>query len=224
MDPHEQLARLSRQVRTLRATTALMALILGAGVLASFAPQDDPWVEVFDEITVGRINIAGPDGVNRIVLAHEMPTAPFQGKEVPRTVPPGLAGMIFCAPNGDEIGGIGASAEHSLITLDYRDVPLEAIGLSQRNDEGVQSAALVVMENPRGKVDLDKILEGDPEEVARFQSMMINRATLGIDAHEASLRLRDGKGRERIVLAVDAKDQPRIQILDEHGQEVARFP
>lgn len=221
---HDPVTALARQVRVLRTLVRALGLALGCVVLLGFASgQDARRTASFDELTVGRLNVAGPDGVNRIVLAHEMPQAPFGGKMVERTVPPGLAGMIFCAPNGDEIGGIGASEEHSLLALDYRGVPLEAIGLVQRRANG-QSAGLVVMENPTGPVDLDAVIEGDEDELRRFQAMMVNRVSLGVAEHTASLTLNDREGRPRIVIGVDAGNDAYVKILDEAGDEVLRLP
>ena len=122
----QRVSQLERRNRWLSLSLfgVVFALLLGAyglvrtGLQASKTNDTAARVEKFAEITVGRINIAGPNGVNRIILAHEMPQAPFQGEMIERTVPPGLAGMIYCAPNGDEVGGIGVSGSekggHSL--------------------------------------------------------------------------------------------------------------
>ena len=216
-------AELARQVRTLRRLVAALLLAIGPLVLLGFSTQE-PRVARFDELTVGRLNVAGPDGVNRLVLAHEMPQAPFQGRMIDRTVPPGMAGMIFCAPNGDEVGGIGSSADHALITIDYRDTPLEAIGMVQRRGPDGQGAGLVLMDNPTGTIDIDKIIDQDGAEIARLQSMMVQRGWLGVEEHDASLRLRDRSGRDRIVIGVDADGEPRIRFLDEAGEDILLLP
>lgn len=161
---------------------------------------------------MSRLNIAGPDGIRRLVFAHEMPQAPFQGIELPRSVPPGLAGLIYCAPNGDEAGGIGVSGSdrsgHSLITLDYRDTPLEAIGIATEKGPNGQSAQLVVMDPPRSTVDVRKLRDKDPDEIQRLQAMMIERVSLGVDHDHAGLVIRDRNGRERIVLRVGTDGEP----------------
>src|SRR5262249_42931922 len=148
MEPHEvalehrisQLERHNRQLRRMVLGVLLLALSLGAAGLGGAgqpAVKPDasiPRVAKFDEITAGRINIAGPDGINRIILSYTMPQGPFQGEMLTRNVPPGMAGIIYCAPNGDEVGGIGVSGTekggHALVTLDYRNTPLEAIGFA----------------------------------------------------------------------------------------------
>jgi len=185
-------------------------------------------VEKFKEITVGRINIAGPDSVNRMILSHKMPQAPFQGEMLQRSVPPGMAGMIWCAPNGDEVGGIGVSGTpdrgHALITLDYRNTPLEAVGLATHYGPNGQNARLVVMDNPTGTVDVKKLKANDKEEIQRLQAMMVDRILLGVDAHKAALVIKDRNGKERIVIGVDANNNPEVKILDENGKEVGGLP
>ena len=100
---------LVRQVRMFQGLTFVLAGAIVVGLFGGAGQPPRPRVEKFDEITVGRINVAGPNGINRIVLAHEMPQAPFQGHMLTRTVPPGCAGIIYCASNGDEVGGIAVS-------------------------------------------------------------------------------------------------------------------
>lgn len=234
MTMDERLTALQREVRMLRAilftlfgATSLF-MLLGATQLASKQDSAGGRSERFDEITVGRLNIAGPDGINRLVFSHTMPQAPFQGEMLQRTVPPGTAGMIYCAPNGDEVGGIGASGDdkagHALITLDYRNTPLEAIGMVTRYGPDGQSATLVIMDNPTGTVDIKKIKANDPTEIERLQSMMVNRISLGVEQHNASLAIRDRNGKARIVLGVDADNNAEIKLLDESGKEVGRLP
>jgi hypothetical protein len=242
MIPVDDLSALAQRVekleqRTLRLKRTLLVfpvltLLAGGGALVMAGPDaskaSGPRVASFDELTVGRLNIAGPDGVQRIVLAYQMPEGPFQGVKLKRSVPPGLAGMIFCAPNGDEVGGIGVSGSekggHSLMALDYRNTPLEAIGFATRYSPSGQDASLTVMDSPTGTVDAHKLQAQDPAEIQRLQAMMTERITLGVESHNASLVLRDRKGRERIVIGVGPDDNPEVKILDESGKEVGRLP
>lgn len=185
----------------------------------------------FTELTVGQLNIAGPDSVKRIIMSHKMPMAPFQGEMLERSVPPGLAGMIFCAPDGDEVGGIGVSGTAkggaALMALDYRNVPLEAIGFSTYYDENGQSAGFVIMDPPRGTVDVKKINADDPDEVERFQAMMVQRVDLSVSNEKAGLTISDRQGNARILIGLDEDDEPSIQLLDKVGhvtQVIASAP
>jgi hypothetical protein len=242
MDPHEltleyrmsQLERHNRQLRRAFSGLLLLALSLGAAGLAGAGQPDArpdasaPRVAKFDEITAGRINIAGPDGVNRIILSYKMPQGPFQGEMLTRNVPPGMAGIIYCAPNGDEVGGIGVSGTekggHALITLDYRNTPLEAIGFATHYGSQGQSAGLTVMDSPTGTVDVKKLKTADEAEIKRLQAMMVERVTLGVDGHAAALVFKDRNGKDRIVIGVDESNTPEVKVLDENGKEVGRLP
>ncbi len=233
----QRVTRLERQNRRLgRAllSISILALLLfvagsfGARRSAASADEAIRRVDKFDEITVGRLNIAGPDGVNRLILSYQMPRAPFQGELLERSVPPAMAGMIYCAPNGDEVGGIGVSGTektgHALITLDYRNTPLEAIGLATNLGPNGQDASLVVMDNPTGTVDVKKIKANDEAEIKRLQAMMIDRVTLGVESHDAALVVKDRNGKKRIVIGVDAHNNARIEVLDETGKAIQRLP
>ena len=233
----QRVARLERQNRRVRQVLfsipilgVLLAIASTFGTRKGAADSDvhGRRVEKFDEITVGRINVAGPDGVNRVILAHEMPRAPFQGELLERTVPPGMAGMIYCAANGDEVGGIGVSGNeksgHALITLDYRNTPLEAIGMATNLGPDGQDAALIVKDSPTGTVNIKKIKANDETEIKRLQAMMIDRVSLGVDAHDAALVIKDRNNKKRIVIGVDANNNARIEVLDENGKIVQRLP
>ncbi len=87
----QRVSRLERPNRRLRQALLgipMLALLLIAASTGREGVQPTGQaagrVEKFDEITVGRINIAGPDGVKRLILAHEMPRAPFQGERFGR--------------------------------------------------------------------------------------------------------------------------------------------
>ena len=219
---------LVRQVRMFQGLTFVLAGAIVVGLFGGAGQPPRPRVEKFDEITVGRINVAGPNGINRIVLAHEMPQAPFQGHMLTRTVPPGLAGIIYCAPNGDEVGGIAVSGDaergHALITLDYRNTPLEAIGFATHYDEEGQSASFVVMSPPTGSIDITKIEADDEAEVKRLQDMMVRRIDLGASPQEAGLTISDREGNSRIVIRVNEKGDAEIVMYDTAGKETGRMP
>ncbi|HET9212698.1 MAG TPA: hypothetical protein VFR03_19995 [Thermoanaerobaculia bacterium] len=229
-----QLERHNRQLRMAFSGMLLLALSLGAAGLAGAGQTEAkpggaaPRVAKFDEITVGRINVAGPDGINRIILSYKMPQGPFQGEMLTRSVPPGMAGIIYCAPNGDEVGGIGVSGTekggHALITLDYRNTPLEAIGFATHYGAKGQNAGLVVMDSPTGTVDVKKLKAADEAEIKRLQAMMVERVTLGVDGHNAALVFKDRNGKDRIVIGVDESNTPELKVLDENGKEVGRLP
>lgn len=219
--------RMEQRVRLLPYITAGLALALVVVLTAAFIHPPNRHLR-FEEITVGRLNIAGADSVQRIILSHTMPMAPFQGERMERSVPQGMAGIIYCAANGDEVGGVGVAGTKeggaALVTLDYRNTPLEAIGLATHYDEAGQAAGLVIMDPPRGTVDMKKLAASDTTETKRLQDMMVNRVELWVDQNDAALTIRDRKGNARIMIGVDKDDQPSVRLLDSTGKEIGRLP
>jgi hypothetical protein len=234
---------LVRQVRVFQALTLGLAGAIVVGLFGGAGQPPGPRVEKFDEITVGRINVAGPDGVRRYIISHDLPKAPFAGRELERTVPPGMAGLIMLDPKGNEVGGYAASESHTLLTLDYRNYPLEAAGLVARlAPDGSQSAGMVLIQPPSGPLfDMDAVDRGaektkaakdgkpdlddpDVKELQRFQAMQFARIAVFAEQKSATIGLQDSQGRQRLLLQVDENDNPAIILYDAEGKETARFP
>ena len=164
------IAGLRRQMRFMQACTLALAATVGAGLMLGMQSAAKPAATDgmkepvrFGEITVERINVAGPDGVRRYIISHDLPKAPFAGRELERTVPPGMAGLIMLDPKGNEVGGYAASESHTMLSLDYRNYPLEAAGLVARlAPDGSQSAGMVLIQPPSGPlIDMDAVERGD---------------------------------------------------------------
>ena len=251
LDNTAEITRLRRQMRIMQGCTLALAATIGVRFMVGMQsaakptpPADGKKEPVrFGEITVERINVAGPDGVRRFVISHDMPKAPFAGRELERTVPPGLAGLILLDPKGNEVGGYGASESHTLIGLDYRNYPVEGVGMVARvHSDGSQSAGMVVVQPPSGPlIDMDAIDRGaekmkqakdgkpdlndpDVKELLRFQAMQFARIAVFAEQKSASIGLSDSQGRQRLLLQVDENDNPAIIFYDAEGKETTRFP
>ena len=250
-DNTAEITRLRRQMRIMQGCTLALAATIGASFMLGMQSAAEPASTAdgkkepvrFGEITVDRINVAGPDGVRRFIISHDMPKAPFAGRELERTVPPGLAGLIMLDPKGNEVGGYAASDSHTLITLDYRNYPLEAAGMVARlAPDGSQSAGMVLLQPPSGPlIDMDAIDRGaekmkeakdgkpdlndpDVKELLRFQAMQFARIAVFAEQKSASIGLQDSQGRQRLLLQVDENDNPLIIFYDAEGKETTRFP
>ena len=248
---HHEIVGLRRQLRTMQVIGLLLVAAFGISYLLGLQSATTPAAPAaglkepvrFDEITVGRINIAGPDGVRRYIISHDLPKAPFAGRELERTVPPGMAGLIMLDPKGNEVGGYAASESHTLLTLDYRNYPLEAAGLVARlAPDGSQSAGMVLIQPPSGPLlDMDAVDRGaektkaakdgkpdlndpDVKELQRFQAMQFARIAVFAEQKSATIGLQDSQGRQRLLLQVDENDNPAIILYDAEGKETARFP
>ena len=234
---------LVRQVRMFQGLTFVLAGAIVVGLFGGARQPPRPRVEKFDEITVGRINVAGPDGVRRYIISHELPKAPFAGRELERTVPPGMAGLIMLDPKGNEVGGYAASESHTMLSLDYRDYPLEAAVIATGvAPDGTQVAEFVLKQPPSGPlVDMDAVFRGarkveaakdgepdlndpDVKELVRFQGMQRGRIGMVATTKMAGISVNDSQGRQRLMLQVDENDSPAIILYDAEGKETARFP
>ena len=250
-DNTAEIIRLRRQMRMMQGCTLALAATIGVSFMIGMqsaakpaSPADGKKEPVrFGEITVERINVAGPDGVRRYIISHELPKAPFAGRELERTVPPGMAGLIMLDPKGNEVGGYAASESHTTLTLDYRNYPLEAAGLVARlAPDGSQSAGMVLIQPPSGPlIDMDAVDRGaektkaakdgkpdlddpDVKELQRFQAMQFARIAVFAEQKSATIGLQDSQGRQRLLLQVDENDNPAIILYDAEGKETARFP
>ena len=59
---------------------------------------------VFDEITVGRINVREPDSTLRMIISNraQFPDTPWKGADIPRPDRSSFAGMLFVNDEGTE--------------------------------------------------------------------------------------------------------------------------
>lgn len=244
-----EIARLGRQVRVFQALTLALGAAMGVSLMLGMQSAGKPSAEAakepvrFGEITVERINVAGPDGVRRYIISHDAPKAPFAGHEWERTVPPGMAGLIMLDPKGNEVGGYAASESHTMLSLDYRDYPLEAAVMATGvARDGTQVAEFVLNQPPSGPpVDLDAVFRGakkledakdpapdlndpDVKELIRFQGMQRGRIGMVAATKMAGISVNDSQGRQRLLLQVDENDDPAIIVYDAEGKETARFP
>lgn len=244
------IAGLRRQMRFMQACTLALAATVGAGLMLGMQSAAKPAATDgmkepvrFGEITVERINVAGPDGVRRYIISHDLPKAPFAGRELERTVPPGMAGLIMLDPKGNEVGGYAASESHTMLSLDYRDYPLEAAVIATGvAPDGTQVAEFVLKQPPSGPlVDMDAVFRGarkveaakdgepdlndpDVKELVRFQGMQRGRIGMVATTKMAGISVNDSQGRQRLMLQVDENDSPAIILYDAEGKETARFP
>jgi len=164
----------------------------------------------------------------------------------------GVPSIIFFDGRGDEVGGLltgvrttpdGFSATRHLSLDGYRQD--QTVVLAHYQDEEGSSSGLHVSDRPLdlsivdamaelglepgpSREDLQAAIQAIPEGVreGRLRELFgAERLFLGSTrTRSASLVLRDGAGRERIVIDVPDAGEPSIQILDEEGRAVLRLP
>ena len=202
---------------------------------------------VFDEITVGRINVREPDGTLRMVISNraQFPDTPWKGGDIARPDRRSFAGMLFVNDEGTENGGLiqkgfvgpdgKANAGLSLSFDRFRQD--QVIQLLHAEGGGRARSMLVINDETDGTQfditqrvqrisEIEKLAPDQQDGALRAMQdkgqLANNRVLLGTTGDGASaLSLADAKGRPRLMLMVTADGKPSVQFLDEKGQ-VAR--
>ena len=190
-------------------STLLLALVSLTACSSTRAPAGGGSVE-FDEITVRRVNVVGPDGSPRVVLAAEdlMPGPTIGGVERARDISP--AGLLFYGLDGDEVGGLvatGDSTRHQVqLILDYSNADGARLLTYDRGEAGYLSGVVVPDRRP---LDAEGVWGASPARVGA----VVNNGT-------SYVTLNDANGKERLVLTVAAEGDAKILFLDEAGNVV----
>lgn len=187
-----------------------------------------------------RIELVEPDGTVRLIIASRarFPGMILRGTEYDHPGRDEYAGMLFFNDDGTENGGLifngrADGAERS-----------GAVHLSFDGVEKDQVIALTTAESPQGEMvrlefndqpgwtqpDIMAHLQGTAGAERRAAAIayadehgwMTSRMRLARETDgSVALRLRDGEGRDRIVLSVDAQGEASVQVLDAQGDPTA---
>ncbi len=219
--------------RFLAAYSAVVSTLLAVTLLAGFRPGKQP--TSFDAIDVHRINVVEPDGTLRMVISNKaaFPGAIIRGKEYPHPDRK-TAGLLFFNDEGTENGGLifggakdakGSVESYGHLSFDqYEQDQVFTIDAGDQN--GLHSSAMTMWDRP--EYSIGELLATAPEKREAFVAAHPQchaRLYLGRNQdHSVALRLKDTKGRDRIVLQVDAAGAPVIELLDESGKIIGRLP
>jgi hypothetical protein len=217
--------------RFLAIYSGVLTLVFAVTVLCGFAMVRNT---NFGIITARRINIVEPDGTVRLTISNraDFPGAWVHKKEFPRPDRREAAGMLFMSEEGSEQGGLiwGAS--------ELPDGTIENHGhLSFDQYEGKDKFSRITIfdqgDFPIGEkrkvADRIDALPADKQDAAWSEFFAshrhdVKRLVLGRDPDgSVGLNLRDGNGKVRILLAVQADGKPVLQFLDEKGNVISEF-
>ena len=219
--------------------TLFFGFILMSGFQSSNSDQK------FDEITVERINIVEPDGKLKMVISNQARQHPgiVNGKIIKRDNPR-PPGMIFFNQIGDEMGGLvygenGENGHFGSLTWDKFKGD-QTIGFRHlEGNNGKYSSGLSMWQQPEVTGDIiaekiDSISTNIKDAALRkvaYQKMRddnllaTSRMFIGKSRDNASLiLLNDSKGKERIIMMVDAQGNPKLEFLDETGKIIYSIP
>lgn len=224
-----------------------LGAVLTLGITAAFAPSRVASGKIqVEEIDVERINVREPDGTLRLVLSSRarFPGLHKHGTEYEHPNR-STAGLLFLNDEGTEQGGLifggqkkpdGSVDAFNHLSFDQYDQD-QVLYLSTADSDGLHKAGISVWDRPdwsseelvklfdemKGKPDslrraaLDAFFEGREEAHPR---MYIGKSQSGA----VSVRMNDPQGRERLILEVAPDGTPALRMLDESGDETARFP
>lgn len=236
---------LSALVGTNLLLLAAMSAMLLSGFTSPTAGGKSPAV-----ISAERLEIVDSAGRPVLILANgpRLPGARFHGKEYPQSfVDRGrAAGMIFYNSNGDEVGGLiydGAprdSGRYSALghlSFDQWQ-QTQVLALTYSDDGRSRFAGLRVWDRPNEPLEqqfaaAEKMVSATGAardslrqivNAARARVAGTQRIFVGSQDKNASVELRDPRGRVRARLGVDSLGNPRLTFLDSTGAVKAQYP
>ncbi|SEM32543.1 hypothetical protein SAMN05421856_102412 [Chryseobacterium taichungense] len=189
------------------------------------------------ELTVERINIVEADGTLRMVISNRARQHPgrMDNKDLPERDRP--AGLLFFNDEGDECGGLGYNGNKKeaamFMTMDqYKNDQIMTISYDQENSSGKPARSYGFTLNDRDELPLSgqisyfdslkklKDTSAYAQGLRRFKAEghLAQRMFLGKNkSGEVGLFLTDTKGRPRLRIFIDKKNEPIFQALDENG-------
>ena len=194
------------------------------------------------EITAERINIVEANGTLRMVISNRARQHPgrMDNKDLPKRDRP--AGLLFFNDEGDECGGLGYNGDKKeaamFMTMDqYKNDQIMTLSYDQENRPGKLSRSYGFTLNDRDELPLSgqisyfdslkrlKDTNAYAQGLKRYKAEghLAQRMFLGKNKNgEVGLFLTDAKGRPRLRLFIDKKNEPVIQTLDEKGNLVEK--
>ena len=171
-----------------------------------------------DELTAQRINVVDSDGGVRLVL-HNETTRPGDWERA------AVAGMVFYAPDGVEVGGLAVDKDTVYLNLDQHGTNEVVSYFTNETPAGAQRGLFVWDQYPGRPGDDQRARFRDREgREPNPREIMIPRVFSGQRLGEAIVVLGDSRGKERLRLYVDQHDRPRLEFLDERGAVTFHLP
>ncbi len=184
--------------------TVLLMLVAGIWQRSSADQKRALHDATFDTVSVRSLRVVDEQGRPRFLIAAPLPNPVVQGKEMPRSEP--VTGIQFLDPAGNETGGIAIfdKVHGAGLCFDYETA--EAMCVTKAM--GYKGISIF---DPPGK-DAQVGVTGS------------QRIDVSLNSGLPRIALSDSKGKERIVLAIDAKDNATMQILDAAGKPIYELP
>jgi hypothetical protein len=240
MDQETTIRNLAFQVKLLKFYALALTLVVLSILFYGLAGNNGH----FKEVTAERINIVERSGKLRMVISNKESQHPgmMDGKTFPKRDRP--AGMIFFNDAGDECGGLvydgdknSASMTYSIdqwkndqvMQLQYAQEangyrPVKSYGLKlwDRDDKFTLTRVIHYSDSLKSIGDA-KAYQTGMEKLKAAGLLAQQRLFLGRDDNgQVGLFLNDAKGKPRLKIFIDDKNEPVIETLDDKGKIIAR--
>jgi hypothetical protein len=229
--------------RFLAIYSGVLTLMFAVTILCGFAMMRNPQ---FGIVTARRINIVEPDGTVRLTISNraDFPGGWIHKKESQRPDRRDAAGMLFMSEEGTEQGGLiwgasqlpdGTIENHGHLSLDqYEENQIFALDAGQEGKDKFSRITIAdqgdypVEEKRKAEERIGKLPEDKQDDAwGEFfathrhdvKRLVVGRAPDG----SVGLSLRDGNGKVRILLEVQADGKSVLQFLDDNGKVVSDF-
>lgn len=237
-DVQKELLRLRRQMHHFRLYAITTSVLLFAFIAYGFrkSAQDD----IIKSLRAEKIEIVEPDGTVKLSLFNKdnLPPVVINGKKLTRSGG-GESGLMFYNEEGEECGGLvysgkgenGKGQNELSITFDkYKQDQMVQLSCIQR-ELGNDTKGLTVFERPDYSIDkasgsLDSIRTNIKDPKAQQQAIEklkaaghfgYTRMFAGQQGQRTGVFVRDNKGRVRLEMIVNEKNEPEILFYDEKG-------
>jgi len=234
--------KLIKEVRFLK-LYAIVTTVIFAGLFTfGFTKQGEKYI--FEEIDVERINIVEKTGELRMVISNQARQHPgiVNGKIIERSSPR-PPGMIFFNHLGDEMGGFvfgenGGNGHFAQFSLDKVHGDQTIAFRHLEGDNGAYTSGLFIWQQPNIPSDIvqanykkARSIEDEDDRKAAIQKLRDNdeltteRLFLGKNRENTTyLIMSDIKGKARIIMAVTAEGNARLDFLDANGEVTYSLP
>lgn len=233
--------KIEKEVRYLKIYAVVSTLFFAVFLLSAFTFGSK---KKFEEIDVERINVVEKDGKLKMVISNKERQHPGTMDGITYNERKGQrpAGMIFFSEKGDEVGGLifdgdtgkrhGGSltfdkfrGDQTIQFLHDEDADGKYFAGLKMNDQNMPLTDLISRQKEIEKLPTKEARDTAYREMQDKGQFMTGRLILGRDYDKSSvIKLRDAKGKSRIVISVEANGNAKLNFLDEDGKVIYSLP
>lgn len=238
-DLHSEVMRLRRQMNYFRLYTIVTSVIIFALLGYGFTKSSQG--DIIKHLRAEKIEIVEPDGSVKLSLFNKenLPPAVINGKKLSRQGG-GESGLMFYNTEGEECGGLTYSGQEGLNELSmsfdkYKQDQVVQLSYIQRKN-GQHTKGLTIFERPVFPINqtmtrIDSIRNiKDTAEQHRVLNQLsaegffgYTRMFAGQQGQRTGVFVRDDKGRVRLEMIVNEKNEPEILFYNEKGAVIKKY-